>query len=236
MRRSRRDERRIRICIPIVETTSEGTLVAIKKADALGDLTELRVDYLDNPELAPLLVGRAKPCIVTNRRKEEGGRYKGDEKERLHILKEAVDLGADYVDVEMRSRESFLKALVAYRSANRKKTRVILSYHDFQGTPPLRVLQRVFDRMNSWGAEVIKIVTLAQSWEDNLNVLSLIPYARKRKKKIIAFCMGEHGKISRVLAPLMGIAWTYASLSEGQLSAPGQLTVQEIRKIWRRLR
>ncbi len=236
MKRSWRDKRSPRICIPIVERTSEKALMAIQKANGFGDLIELRMDYQDNPELAPLLEGREKPFIVTNRRKEEGGRYKGDEKERLRILEEALDLGADYVDVEVRSRESCLKSLAAYGRINRKKTRIILSYHDFQGTPSFSVLKRVCDRMNQWGTEVLKIVTFAQSWEDNLKVLSLISYARRRKTSLIAFCMGEHGKISRVMAPLMGIPWTYASFDQGQASAPGQLTAQEMRKIWRGMR
>ena len=85
-------------------------------------------------------------------------------------------------------------------------------------------------------ADVVKIVTFAQSWEDNLNVLALIPYATARGQKITAFCMGEKGKMSRVMAPLLGAAWTYASLSTDRVSAPGQITVREMRRIWEGLR
>ena len=80
-----------------------------------------------------------------------------------------------------------------------------------------------------------KIVTFARSWEDNLKVLALIPYARKKRQAIVTFCMGEKGKMSRIFSPLMGAAWTYASLSRKQASAPGQLTIQEMRQIWERL-
>ena len=83
---------------------------------------------------------------------------------------------------------------------------------------------------------MVKMVTFAHSREDNLNVLGLIPYATERGQKIIAFCMGERGKMSRVMAPWMGAAWTYASLSTDRVSAPGQITVREMRRIWEGLR
>ena len=70
---------------------------AIRKAAPLADFIELRVDYMRNPELQQLLKGRRKPFIVTNRRREEGGRFQGNEGARVRILEEAVGLGADYV-------------------------------------------------------------------------------------------------------------------------------------------
>jgi 3-dehydroquinate dehydratase-1 len=114
--------------------------------------------------------------------------------------------------------------------------KLILSFHDFQGTPSSRDLQKLCDRMIRAGADVVKIATYARSWEDNLRLLSLIPYAKKRNQRILAICMGEHGKMSRVFAPFMGMEWTYASLGNGRASAPGQLTVHEMKELWRRMR
>jgi 3-dehydroquinate dehydratase/shikimate dehydrogenase len=73
---------------------------AIKEANRLADLIELRMDYLREPGLAILLKGRQKPFIVTNRRKEEGGKYWVSERRRVGILEEAIDLGAEYVDCQ----------------------------------------------------------------------------------------------------------------------------------------
>lgn len=232
MRQSWRDERARKVCVSIVETTVEKALKAIKQANRLADLIELRVDYLKEPELVPLLDGREKPFIITNRRRKEGGKYWGDERRRLGILREAIDLGADYVDVEMRSKRSSLQCLIR----NKKRTKVILSSHNFQKTPSRNELRNLFDRMIQLGADIAKIVTYAKSSEDNLQVLSLISYAKEREQKIIAFCMGEKGKMSRIFAPSLGAAWTYASLSKNRISAPGQLTVKEMRDIWERLR
>jgi 3-dehydroquinate dehydratase type I len=221
-----------RICLPIVETSVEKALPAIEEANRLADLIELRMDYLREPELEPLLKVGEKPFVVTNRRKEEGGRYRGDEKKRLEIVRQALQLGVAYVDVEMKSKRSSLLELIK----NRRGTRLVLSFHDFERTLSSRALRGLCGRMMQYGADVIKIVTLAATFEDNLRILSLIPYARQRKREIVAFCMGEKGKMSRIFAPLMGAAWTYASSDRKRTSAPGQLTVGELKEIWERLR
>lgn len=222
----------LRICLPIIETTVKKALEAIREANQMADLLELRVDYLREPEIGPLLFEREKPFIITNRRKEEGGRYGGDERRRLGVLEEAIDLGVDFIDVEMGTERSLLQGLIR----NKKETKVILSFHDFKNTPPRKEMEKMCDRMMQFGADVAKIVTFARSWEDNLNVLFLIPYAMKRKQEIVAFCMGEKGRMSRIFSPLMGAAWTYASLTRVKASAPGQLTVREMKEIWERLR
>ena len=221
-----------KICLPIVEPSLQKAREAMSQANDLADLIELRVDFLKTPQLAPLFEAREKPLIITNRRREEGGHYRGTEGNRLAILREAVGLGADFVDVELGSGRSALQEFISHR----RRSRLILSSHDFKKTASPNTLRRLFQRMERYGAEVIKIVTFARSLEDNLSVLSLIPYAREKKQGIIAFCMGEKGKMSRVFAPLMGAAWTYASLDRKRVSAPGQLTVLELREIWERLR
>jgi 3-dehydroquinate dehydratase type I len=221
-----------KFCIPIVETTMGKALITIKKANRLADLIELRVDYLRNLELPLLLQNRKKPFIVTNRRKEEGGQYRGEERKRLDVLQEAIHLGADYIDVELATQRSWLQDLVR----NKRGTQVILSFHDFRRTPSLKELQRISWRMIQLGADVIKVVPFARSWEDNLNILSLIPFAKKRKQKIVAFCMGEKGKSSRIFSPLLGAVWTYASLSQSRTSASGQLTARELTDVWEKLR
>jgi len=221
-----------KLCIPIVETTVEKALTAIQQVNRWADLIELRADYLKRVYLIPLLENRQKPLIVTNRRREEEGKYKGEERKRLSVLQEAIDLGANYIDVELATERSFLQGLIR----NRRGTQVILSFHDFQRTPSLKELQRLCGQMIRLEADVVKIVPFARSWEDNLSILSLIPYAKERNQKIVAFCMGEKGKISRIFSPFLGAAWTYASLNRSRASASGQLTVGEMREIWEKMR
>jgi 3-dehydroquinate dehydratase type I len=220
------------ICIPITETTMEDAVKAVKEASRIADLIELRMDYLKNPEMGWLLHNRRKPFIVTNRRREEGGKYRGNEEERFKVFKEAIELGAEYVDIEAGSERSEIQNLMAGTIG----TKIILSLHNFKCTPSIKTLERTFDRMVQRGADLIKIVTFARSWEDNFNIFSLLPHAKERKREIIAFCMGEKGKMSRIFSPLMGGAWTYASLKPDRASAPGQLFVEDIKEIWERLR
>jgi 3-dehydroquinate dehydratase type I len=150
----------------------------------------------------------------------------------LGVLQEAIDLGTDYVDVELATERSLLQGLIR----NKRSTRIILSFHDFRKTPPQKELQKLLNQMVRLEADVVKIVSFARSWKDNLNILSLIPFAKERKQKIVAFCMGEKGKISRIFSPFLGAAWTYASLNQSKASAPGQLTAQALKDIWKKMR
>ncbi len=220
-----------RVCIPIIETEPRKILKAIGEANRLGDLIELRLDFYREVDLERFISSTRKPVIVANRPRREGGRYRGDEEKRLEALKKAMEIGTDYIDLEANTETSLLKEVLR----RKKGSRIILSYHDFKSTPSQEVLQDHFDRMSQMGADVVKIVTFARTWEDNLNILSLLSYGRKRRKRIIAFCMGEKGKMSRIFSPLMGGEWTYASLARSKISAPGQLTVRDLREIWRRL-
>ncbi len=221
-----------KICVSIVEKTAEKALRSIKEVNRWADIIELRVDYLRGVKLPLLLENRKKPFIVTNRRKDEGGQYKGEERKRLGVLQEALDLGADYIDVEFAVERSFLQRLLR----DKRGAQVILSFHDFRGTPSIKELQKLFGQMIQLGADVIKIVPFARSWEDNLSVLSLIPFAKERRQKIVAFCMGEKGKISRIFSPFFGAAWTYASIDRSRISAPGQMTVRELKDTWEKMR
>jgi 3-dehydroquinate dehydratase type I len=232
MRQFPRDEHPGKVCISIGERAPGKAIQALKEANHLADMIELRADFLKTPPLQPFLAERKKPLIVTHRRKEEGGGYEGNEEDRLAVLREAIHLGTDFIDVELKSKGSILQDLISHRES----TRIILSVHDFRRTPPLRELRGLCRRMVDRGAEVVKIVTFARTFEDNLRILALIPYARERKQEIVAFAMGDKGRMSRVFSPLMGAAWTYASLRPRKSSAPGQLTILELKEIWKKLK
>ena len=98
----------------------------------------------------------------------------------------------------------------------------------FKGHPPSKDLQKICDRMIHSGADVVKIATFAQSYEDNLHLLSLIPYAKKKKPRNHCHLHGREGEDEPGLRSHYGSGWTYASLGNGRASAPGQLTVQEM--------
>ena len=151
----------------------------------------------------------------------------------MELLKEAVELGADYVDIEVRTEEALIEELSTKIGNHHGRTKWIISHHDFSGTPSERALRRKLDECNGTGADIVKIVTYANTVEDNLRVLGLIPHALRKGGEIIAFCMGELGRISRIMAPLLGSSFSYASLERGAESAPGQLTIEEIKGVFK---
>src|SRR5438105_3916813 len=91
----------------IVETVTAPTLAELRRrrdAVADGDLVELRLDSVADPDVAGALAGRRRPVIVTCRPTWEGGAFAGSEEERKRILVQALDMGAEYVDVEWGAR------------------------------------------------------------------------------------------------------------------------------------
>lgn len=229
MKQLLKDDRKIKICIPIVETTVERALRSIKKASPKCDIIEIRGDYLKSFDLKFFFNQKKNPLIYTNRKREEGGRWRGSEKERFITLKESIKLGIDYVDIELRSDKEELLNLLK----NKQNTKIILSYHDLEKTPPTIELQKIFERAVKFRPDLVKIVTYAKSYQDNLRILWLIPYAKKRGQKVLAFTMGQKGMISRIISPLLGAAWTYASLKEDKGSALGQLTIKQIKEVYK---
>ncbi len=225
------------ICIPIVASTSEEALLKMGKSFPLSDIIELRIDSIRNVNLSELVSAkRNTPLLITNRKRDEGGRFEGSERERVALLKEAVELGVEYVDIELSTEDALIEELLLKIRDHDRRTSLIVSCHDFKETPSEKKLMSISEACLGAGADIIKIVTYANSVEDNLKVLNLIPYAKRNGKEIIAFCMGDLGRISRVFAPILGSYLSFASLERGDASAPGQLTIEEMKQVLRILR
>lgn len=219
------------ICISVVPATNEEALSLLGRALPLAELVELRIDRIEAPALPMLLHAGRERIVVTNRRRDEGGFFASCETRRLERLHEAVELGARFVDIEARTGSRAVGRLADEVRSHGGRTRLIVSHHDLAGTPSARTLAARVKACRALGADVVKIVTLANRAEDNLRVLEILPQAREMGQDIVAFCMGELGRLSRVAAPLLGSCWSYASLEKGAASAPGQLTVAEMRAV-----
>lgn len=219
---------KFRVCIPVIAAELPDALAALARIQARGWLAELRLDYLRQPQVEPLLAARRGPVIVTSRLAREGGRWRGPERDRQRLLAAALAAGAEYVDIEWTADPDWRRDMLARRG----RTRIILSWHDLTGTPPPARLQEIWQALHQEGADIVKIVTLARTPADCLPVLALIPASRAAGQEIIAFCMGAAGRYSRAVAPLLGAYLTFAVLEHGQESAPGQLTVSELQQLW----
>lgn len=208
----------MKICVPITANNMVDALKDIQEASAVADLVELRIDYMDKPVLPELLSASKIPAIVTNRVKEEGGHFQGSETERIGYLETAIDLGAAYVDIELRH----------YVALDKKNTKLIVSYHDFEKTPP--DLQEIYDEILATNADIVKIATKENSEDDVSRMLRLLSNS---KIDTIGICMGELGKKTRLHA---GNYLTFASLSKEKGSSPSQFTVYEIKDALRTAR
>ena len=212
--------KRPRICAVIVGNDLE----AINEVRPFVDLFEVRIDLIGDgwQELAKQL---KQPWIATNRSADEGGSWEGSEERRIDELLKAVELGADIIDVEFRTRN--LEEIIP---VIKKRSECLLSFHDLEETPSLERMTEMVQGQLRAGANICKVVTTARSFEDNLTVLQLI--AESSNTRVVSFAMGPLGHTGRVLGPLVGADFTYASIEPGKESAPGQITVKDLRKIY----
>jgi 3-dehydroquinate dehydratase/shikimate dehydrogenase len=182
-------------------------------------LVELRLDYLRHrPELGKLIDNRPCPVVITVRREEDGGRFRGDEEHRRTLLRSAIVAGVEYVDLE----EDTAAAIRRYG-----RTKRIISYHDFRRTP--EDLEEIHARLAALDPDIVKLATMANSPHDNLRMLKLVKQAQV---PTVGFCMGDLGQPSRVLAGRFGAPFTYATFNQERALAPGQLSFQEMKEVY----
>jgi len=221
------------ICVSLSPGSNEEALARMREAFNLVDIVELRMDGIKDVDLNQLLGWNRKKVIVTNRSRKEGGKFPGREGERIALLKQAVDLGAEYIDVELSTAPSLRKEIGAILSGSSRRTRLILSWHDMSRTPSERTLMAKLDECREYGADLAKIVPYAVTDADNLKILNLIIRAKERGQDIIAFCMGPRGRVSRAVAPSLGSCVSYVAITAAEKTAPGQLTFAEMHQLTR---
>lgn len=200
----------------------------IKAIDIGADIVEVRLDYLEDLDvnvLSSTLRPYMDKLVLTLRPRYENGLFEGDEEERVEILKQLSQEGPAYVDIELRSpmiqdlSKELMKAGIT----------VIVSWHDFEKTPETDELQKIANLAMSCGS-IAKVVTMAKSFSDNLRILSL--YHTGDKHRLIAFCMGAEGVLSRFLSVMLGAPFMYVSLP-GAPTAPGQPSITEAKELIR---
>ena len=218
-----------RICAAVARSSVAEAIAAAEQAASGADVIEIRLDYLQEIAIPPILAAIDTPLLFTNRPRWEGGQFAGAEEVRLAPLMEAAELGAGYVDLELRSPAESLSRLKD--CLGHSPTRLILSWHDFLQTPGRDGLLATLQAMQDKGAHIGKIVTMASDFHDVLRVLQLQEDAARMQFPLISFCMGKPGVISRLATLELGGYMTYCSVGEGGATAPGQLSVDSLRQI-----
>lgn len=184
----------------VATVSSLEELLSAKEAD----LIELRLDLGKFEEIP---VGR---YIVTCRRKSEGGRFEGNEEERIEKLRSfANEARAEFVDLEFDLQDALFKEF---------DCGIIESYHNFSETPNYEFLK---DLVEGRRGDYFKIATLGKSSEDWRKIAKLL----MEFDNLIAFLMGEKFKFTRIASALLGSPLIYCYV--GEKKAPGQLELGE---------
>lgn len=221
-----------RVCLALSGDTVEDMLGTAESMARENPLLEFRLDYLKQPLAAlPKLhrfleTHQYVTAIGTCRRIDNGGKFKGSLASQLDVLTKAHAAGCQIVDLEI---QSALKSKPEAIARLRSRAGLILSFHDFRAT---RNLDETLGKMLKIPADFYKVVTTATTLSDNVAMMKFLQ-KQSAKHALIGLCMGEQGIISRVLNVRAGSAFTFGAVSADLKTAPGQVTTQDLRSIYR---
>lgn len=223
----------------VVAVILEKPLETSKKAAEMGaDVLEIRLDLLGirDLEIAAETIGKIKsetglPIIITNRSHIEGGKWEGKETERIGLLIDLLSFknGPEAVDVELSADKEERDRIVKAAKIHGKT--VIVSSHDFSKTPSFEEMKARLEEAFLAGADVAKLAVMPNSMKNVLDLLKVTLDAKEAGRAVCTIAMGKPGKHTRVIAPFYGSVLTYASIENTMSAAPGQLPVNEVKKI-----
>ncbi|HZK04929.1 MAG TPA: type I 3-dehydroquinate dehydratase [Actinomycetaceae bacterium] len=236
-------EGRVKIISPVLARDGEELLARVTEmGHEPVDAVEWRIDYLeDAPSIGPvletaaLLASRSRlPVLATFRTAAEGGEKPIDDSDYRDLLLALVGSGSvAAVDVEFSRGDHVSRPVIA--AANDAGLTVVVSYHDFAGTPPAAEIAARLDAMGESGADVLKLAVMAGSPEDVLTLMQATHAASLRiDRPLITVSMGDLGVLSRVAGGLVGSSATFAKV--GPASAPGQVPAGELAPVLAALR
>jgi 3-dehydroquinate dehydratase / shikimate dehydrogenase len=206
------------LCLTLAEESREGLTGKIRRYDGACPLIEVRLDYLSTPALPALDPSRSSRLIATCRPVREGGRFRGEESERLNLLRDAAVAGFEWIDVE---HDTILDLP--------PQAKVIRSYHDFASMP--ENWDALYQKIESLPGDLTKIAVFIHDTEDLVCLLRVMEASRGRNRVLIG--MGSFGEPSRLLGHFVGNAWTYVVEDSDAAVAPGQFSLGQAVKSYR---
>jgi 3-dehydroquinate dehydratase / shikimate dehydrogenase len=213
------------ICVSFAPQNMRSAYALLDKSSRLSNLIEIRIENIVDLNLSKLIKYSDAKTIITSRP------MKGiPENKRIQQLFDAIDSGAAFVDVEIESGEKTIGLLRSRIKSLGSKTKLIVSYHNYEKTP--KNLVAIYKRLKKTEADLIKIAVFASDITDNVTIFKLLERARQERIKLSAFCIGEKGEISRVLASRFGGMFTYCSLEAGKETAAGQVHVEKLQDVF----
>lgn len=196
------------ICIALADLSFEECLHAVKTHN----FVEIRIDLLSLTKAQITALCAANKNLLATCRP---GKYPEDERKAL--LLHAIDAGAAYVDIEMETSDGFKDEVI--KAARQKGCQIIISYHDFEKTPLHEELEHIVRWCSEFNPDIIKIACMVNSPRDNARLMGLLD----TDQRMLVLGMGEKGKITRIISPLLGSFCTFAPYAADKLTGPGQL-------------
>lgn len=224
------------LAVPISAAEIQTAKKQITSAASSGaQILELRLDYLKNltPDIIAGVIKEAHKTalsvIATCRDKTEGGQNDYPQNIRIQALTAAITAGCDYIDCEFENfcRNDFAgpikKAL-----ADKPGTKLILSAHNFNSK--FKNVKKLFSEITALFPDCIpKLAYMVQNINDCFDGLDIL----KDNGNSIVICMGRAGIISRIIAKKLGAFLTFASLDSDSATAPGQLSIRQLKESFR---
>jgi len=208
------------ICVSLKEKNADLCLNALQKLS----FAEIRLDKMSLSQKDISKIFSSHPKLIATCR---AGKH--SETKRKNLLIEAIEAGAAYVDMDLKTKECLLKEVK--QKASQKNCRVILSSHDLTGTPSLSNLVKLKNECFSRGADIAKIACYVRMKQENSRLLRLL----QDKRPIIVIGLGRMGRITRIASLFCGSPFSYASLKKGEETAEGQLDKKTLENILRTL-
>lgn len=170
------------------------------------------------------------PLIFTFRSAKEGGEKQVSTEYYIALNIAAAESGlVDIIDVELFNEEQDVKLLV--ETAHTHNVSVIISNHDFHGTPSQEEIISRLRKAQELGGDLPKIAVMPQDAGDVLTLLEATHMMKEQyaDRPIITMSMAGAGVISRLAGEIFGSALTFGAAHKP--SAPGQVAVVELRNV-----
>lgn len=191
------------------------------------EMIEIWCDKLDIADAKKLVVISELPVILNLKDASENGEFKGNMFERIKILEDLLKDGAELIDIPFTEE---LKGV----DIERLKPNLILSYHDFNGTPSLDEIENLINQMTKFGPKIIKLAFTVNQEIDLMNLFKLQTNRRDLWGSSIIIGMGPKGMITRMMSTMFNHPFTFACIDKYSKTAPGQMTIEQLKKNWRR--